>query len=86
MRGVSDLLILLATVNISCSKICQKIPKFMLLLAATGVVFYLGWTLVEDVVLPTSSYVGMTLRVIQRQHQRINNICHFLLTKMFATK
>ena len=40
----------------------------------------------EDVVLPTSSHVGMTLRVIHRRHELTNNICHFLLTKMFATK
>jgi hypothetical protein len=47
MRRVSDLSILLATVNISRSEICQKIPKLMLLLAAAGVVIYLSWTLGE---------------------------------------
>jgi hypothetical protein len=44
MRSVSDLSILLATVNISRSEICQKIPKLILLLAAAGVVIYLSWT------------------------------------------
>ena len=38
---------LLATVNVSRSKIWQKIPTLIRLLAAAGVVIHLSWTLEE---------------------------------------
>ena len=47
MRKISDLSILLATVNISRSEIWQKLPTLIRLLAAVGVVIYLSWTLEE---------------------------------------
>jgi hypothetical protein len=42
IRKISDLSILLATVNISRSEIWQKLPTLIRLLAAVGVVIYLS--------------------------------------------
>jgi hypothetical protein len=36
----------------------------MLLLVATGVIIYFGWTVGGDVVLPASSYIAMAMGVI----------------------
>jgi hypothetical protein len=87
MRGVSDLSILLATVNISRSKICQKIPKLMLVLAPPEL---------SSSRLDTRGrcrppnrelyWHGIARNFFRGGHQQINNICHFLITKMFTTK
>ena len=67
---------LLATVNVSRSKIWQKIPTLIRLLAAAGVVIHLSWTLEERCRSPN---VELCCHGAGRDFfaAQTNNICHF---------